>query len=61
MNALVLSVCIAALSLIGAIIVTFFAWKSAKKNALIKIKQTNSKLSNDTETAKRNKSLSLAK
>jgi len=61
MNAVLLSIVIASISFIGAIIVTFLAYKSARKNALHKIKQTNNKLFNNSETPKHNKSLNLAK
>jgi len=61
MSALVLSISIAVICFAGAIIVAILAFRSAKRNALNKIKSINSKLSNSTQNTKGNKAFTLAK
>ncbi len=61
MSGLALSICIATISFIGALVLVFLAYKSAKKDALNKIKNTNQNLSIKSNHPKHSKSLGLAK
>ena len=61
MSAYILSIAITGICFLGAIVLVALAFRSAKKNALDKIKSINSKLSNKIENAKPNKAFTLAK
>jgi Na+-transporting methylmalonyl-CoA/oxaloacetate decarboxylase gamma subunit len=61
MSAITFSILIAAMSFIGAVILSVLAYRAAKKSAINKIKHTNSRLSATIEKTKNAKAFTLAK